>query len=151
MAGTNPSFSASTVRAALRLAMTMGAPTKVADQVTFRWTAAKTAQVPSDPAGVPYDLTVSATPALTPPDTVIPVSVRFSAAAAIDTRLGEFDPSRLVLEVIDEDYAKVIGADRILFNQNEYTIDFVETEGLFDLTMHRIYARSASTGAHNVH
>jgi hypothetical protein len=150
MAGSNPSFDASAVRTALRTAMTMGAPGNPVDQVTFRWTPTKTpTQAPTDPSGVPYDFSAGAL-VTGPPDVQIPAAVRFTPGAIADTNVGEFDPTKLVLEVLDEDFVLVTGADTVLYNQISYQIDYAVSQGLFDLTVWTIYCRSVSAGDHKL-
>jgi hypothetical protein len=149
MAGTNAGFDAAAVRTALRTAMTMGAPGNPVDQVTFRWTPAKSTQAPTDPGGIPYDYTASVT--VTPKaDVLIPAGVRFTPSTSYDTNVGEFDPSKLVLEVLDEDYVKVQGADTVLYNQIAYEVEFTVSQGLFDLTVWTVYCRSSIAGDHRV-
>lgn len=150
MAGTNPAFNASKVRDALRTAMGIGAPSNPDDQITFRWTPSKTAMGPADPAGIPYDLHSRAASTSSLPDVKVPAGARLTASAPVDTQIGEFDPTKLVLTVLDEDYAQIQGADKVLYCGNTYDIEFAYAEGLFDMTSWTIICRTPTPGAHKI-
>ena len=142
MAGTNPGFNAAAFRTAIIDAMTMGLPSETQDRATFRWNKERTFNT-VDPAGTPYDLTAAPLTDTTPDDVLIPCAVEFSArpAGSLDTTVGEFDTSRVVITVLDEHYPQVEGADGVLLGQNTYEIQFVAPPiGLFEVTVYQVYA-----------
>lgn len=151
MASSTPQFDPEVFRTNIHFAMTMGQPTNVPDQVTFRWSPTKTGTGPSDPGGVPYDLTQPATIVNPHPDVVVPCAVRFTPGAIEDTPIGEMDPTKMVLTLLDVDFAQVIGADTVLYGQHPYSVDFVAPPlGLFQVTVYEIYCRSIGVGPHAI-
>lgn len=153
MAGIDPTggFNAQTVRDALRAAMIMGQPGQVSKQATFRWPVSRTTVGPTDPAGIPYDLTQTPLTEKQHEDVIVPVAVRHVPGLVNDTPVGEFDPSMAVLTILDVDYKQVIGATQVLLGGIPFDIDFVAPPiGLFDLTVYEVHARSATMGNHEV-
>jgi hypothetical protein len=145
MAGTTDSraagFDAAGFRSAIRFAMNMGLPNATSERATFKWSTVRTFAT-ADPAGSPYDFSSTPTASVTHADVLIPVAVEFSArpAGSRDTAVGQFDSSRAVLTVLDEDYALVAGADLVLLGQNTYEIQFVGPPvGLFDVTIYQLF------------
>lgn len=142
MAGSNPAFDPAVFRQAIRDTMIMGLPNATAEKPTFRWNPDKTFTT-ADPAGQPYDLTASPVDTDAPPDVQIPCAVEFSArpAGSLDTVIGEFDTSRVIITILDEDYALIEGADQVLLGENTYNIQFVGPPlGLFEVTVYQLYA-----------
>lgn len=145
MAGTtdprSSAFNAATFRDAIRFAMDMGLPEATADRATFKWTPVKTYPNP-DGGGRPYNLTSTPTSTTTHADVQIPVAWEFVARQAQETNtsMGEFDASRIVMTILDDDYSKVVGADTVVLGGNTYTIDFVAPPmGLFSVTVFELY------------
>jgi hypothetical protein len=142
MAGTNSAFNATQFRQVIRETMLMGMPNAVQERATFRWDPAKSYPV-ADPAGNPYDLTSAPTTTTTHADVQVPVAVEFSArpAGSMDTVMGEFDTSRVIITVLDEDYEQIVGADLVIMGGNTYDIQFVGPPiGLFEVTVYQLYA-----------
>ena len=150
MAGTSDvraaGFDASSVREALRFAMSMGLPDEEAQRVTFRWTTTNTYDL-ADNTGTPYDLTAVPTDVQTKDDVLIPAAVEFMSARSFSsdsgTVFGEFQTPSAVITVLDEDYVSVVGADQVLLGGNTYKVIYVEPPlGLFDLTVYMIHVRA---------
>lgn len=142
MAGTNPSFDAALFRQAIRDTMIMGLPNATQEKPTFRWSPEKTFTT-ADPAGAPYDFTASPVTTVAPADVQVPVAVEFSArpANSIETGMGEFDASRVIITALDEDYALIQGADQVILGGNTYDVQFVGPPiGLFEVTVYQIFA-----------
>lgn len=144
MAGTDPRFPAQRFRDAIRFAMHMGLPNAVQERITFRWTTQKTFST-HDPAGRPYNW--GSTPATTTShaDVLIDCAVEFTArpAGTRDTALGEFDTSRAVVTILDEDIDSVSGADTAIIGGNEYEILFTAPPmGLFEVTVYQLYLQA---------
>lgn len=122
--------------------MNMGLPNATVERATFKWETVRT-YTTADPAGNPYDYTATPAATVTHADVSIPVAVEFSArpAGSRDTSVGQFDASRAVITVLDEDYEQVEGADIVMLGENTYEIEFVGPPlGLFDVTIYQIYA-----------
>lgn len=142
MAGSNPNFSPAAFRTAIIDAMNMGLPVDPAERATFRWHKQQTFNT-VDPTGTPYDLTASPVTDTTPNDVQIPVAVEFSArpAGSLETSIGEFDTSRVIITVLDEHYPSIEGADEVILGGNTYDVNFVAPPvGLFECTIYTLYA-----------
>lgn len=134
-------FSATAFRDAIRFAMNMGLPDATVDRATFKWTPVKTYTRP-DTGGRPYNLTSTPVSTVTHPDVQIPVAWEFAARQGLEeqTAMGEFDPTRIVMTILDEDYAQVQGADTVEMGDNVYIINFVAPPtGLFEVTVYTVY------------
>lgn len=142
------SFNASRFRTAIRNTMTMGMPNANADKATFRWTPRNTYN-PQDPEHDPYTFTQAAINTWSHADVVVPVAWEFSArpSASLETTVGEFDMSRVVITMLDVDFATISGVqatpvlpDLVLLGGNTYIIEFVAPPvGLFDVDVYQIY------------
>lgn len=143
MAGASPLFDADLFRTQIRATMTMGLPGNVADRATFRWRA-DTTYSSEDSANKPWLWTESPATNLVHADVQVPVAMEIMRTAEQDgTSVGDFEAVRVVLTLLDVDYAQVIGADVVLLGQNVYNIDFIEPPiGLFDVTVYRFHLRA---------
>lgn len=142
MVGSNPAFDPAVFRASIRSTMNMGLPVPVEERPTFRWSV-KADYAIEDPASKPYNWTATPTNVETHPDVQVPCAVEFAArpAGSTETTLGQFDVSRVIVTILDEDYAQVRGADVILVGTNTYDVDFVGPPlGLFEVTVYQIFA-----------
>jgi hypothetical protein len=146
VAGVSPDFDAAGFRTAIQAVMQMGTPQ--ATPPIFRWTP-QPVYTSADPAGRPYSFTepaVVATPAATTyPDVVVNCAVAPATATPEETAMGEFDVTKVVITLLDVDYALISGppaADTVIFGGNiPYTIDYVAPpEALFNVTIYTIYA-----------
>ncbi len=85
------------------------------------------------------------------PDVQIDCAVRYTKAQVGDTPVGEFDIDHPVLTILDEDYLKVRGADRVLLGGTVYRVDYVAPpEALFDLGVYTVYLVSDTVGDHKL-
>jgi hypothetical protein len=144
MAGSNAAFNPGEFRTAIRDAMNMGLPANVSERATFKWNVERTYTV-ADPGDNPYDWNDTPVSTTTHADVQIPVAVEFTARAsdAGANNIGSFDPSRVTLTVLDEDYALVQGADEVLLGGNAYVIRYVAPPlGLFEVTVYQIFAEA---------
>lgn len=148
MAGTDQDFNAAEFRDAIHLAMRMGLPEETDQRITFRWSSERT-YARADPAGHTYDFTQAPTATVTVADLQVDCAWEFVArpAGSDETVLGQFDESRIVVTLLDEEYDEVLDhgdgtlPDQIVAGLNVYNVDF-ETPpvGLFDVTVHQLYA-----------
>lgn len=142
MAGSHPAFNAANFRNTIRSTMEMGLPTATADRPTFQWKTERDYAI-DDPAQNPYDWTATPTSTVTHADVQVACAVEFSArpAGSVDTPLGQFDTSRVVLTLLDEDYELIEGANRVVIGGNPYEVDFIAPPtALFEVTIYTIYA-----------
>lgn len=150
---TNPDFGASftlevaeIVRQNLKSAMQMGAPIDPADRATFQWNILRTYDtaggVAVDPAGRPYDFSVTPETVDEHPDVQIDVAYQFIEHQPTGTALGQMDNPRVEITVLDVDYALVEGASKVLLGGNQYEIDFWKVDGLFSLGVWTCYAHA---------
>lgn len=144
MAGSDPRFDPARFRDAIHFVMQMAAPEDTSERVTFRWETEKTF-TQADPAGRPY--LWSSTPATSTPhaDVQIDCVVEFSArpAGSRDTPFGQFDTSRAVISVLDDDFSTIQGADLAIINGNTYEIQFVGPAiGLFEVTLYQLFCEA---------
>lgn len=146
MAGTDPRFNAANFRTNIRFAMTMGLPESTSDRATFQWDTRRTFLTP-DAGGEPFDWTATAATTTTYPDVRIPCAVESTAGPSVNGPMGQFDVSRVVITVLDTDFALLtvggVFANRVLLGQNSYEIDFIAPPlGLFDVTIYQIHAKA---------
>lgn len=143
MAGSSSLFDATLFRSQIRATMTMGLPGTVADRATFRWTPNKTYSK-QDSDAKPWTWTEVSVTDVVHSDVQIPVALEIlRTVEQAGTSLGDFNIPKVILTILDVDYALVVGADVVLLGQDEYNIDFVEPPiGLFDVTVYRLHLRS---------
>lgn len=142
MAGSNPAFDPEVFRQAIRSTMVMGLPPTESDRATFIWDRVTDFAV-KDPKGRPYNWTASPTVEETHDEVQIACAVEFAArpAGSVDTTLGQFDISRAVITILDEDYEEIVGATHVKLGGNLYLIDFVAPPlGLFEVQVYQLYA-----------
>lgn len=142
MAGTNAAFNSTLFRSAIKSAMNMGLPEDTAQRATFRWTPVRAFGV-EDPGSKPYNWSSTPTSEVLHADVQIDCAVEFSSrpAGSRDTVVGQFDTSRAILTILDEDFPSIEGATHVLLGGNTYEIQFVAPPmGLFDVTVYQIYA-----------
>lgn len=106
-------------RDGIHLAMRMGSPNQALDKATFRWDLVRTYK-PQDPARQPYHWTEVPETDLTHPDVVVDeVAVEYGGGGRSEagTSVGNFVPLRAHLTMLDEDRARVEGANWCLLHQ----------------------------------
>lgn len=147
MAGTNLAFNASEFRTSIRQTMEMGMPTAVGDRLTWHWNRDRTFN-PDDPVGNPYAWTqptvtdVPGNPDEPDGSLVVTYALEFSSrlSSSDETPLGQFDTSRAVVTLLDEEYALISSADYASISGSIYEIDFSGPPmGLFEVTVHQVY------------
>jgi hypothetical protein len=140
-------FDAEAFRENIRQTMKMGMPINVSDQLTWRWKRVRTYS-PEDQAHNPYDWTeptdTDAPGNADEPDgeLVVDYAVEFSArpAGSVDVAAGQFDTSRAIVTLLDEDYEQMKTADYATMGSTTYDIDFTGPPmGMFSVGVYTIY------------
>jgi hypothetical protein len=137
-------FNAAEFRDAIKFAMHMGLPEDTNERATFQWTPQKTYSK-TDAAGRPLSWTAAPLTTNEHEDVQIDVAVEFQRYTSGEgiTSIGEFHATSAVLTVLDDDYAEVEGADKVLLGGNTYTIEYVAPpDGMFGVTVYQIYLRA---------
>lgn len=142
---TDPSFGAgfdaAAFRSAIQSTMEMGLPQDTSERVTFRWNVERSFSQ-ADPSGKPYSWTATPMTETAPTDVQIPAAVEFTArpAGTVDTPIGQFDATRVIITVLDTHYPAVQDADLVVIDGDDYQIDFWGPPiGLFDVTLYQCY------------
>lgn len=149
MAGSDPRFPADQFRDAIRFAMTMGTPNKVADRATFRWIEERT-YTSQDPAGRTYDWATPPAATVAIADLQLPCTVETPKSTTEDgTALGSFDPSKATVTLLDTEYDALLahGAgrlpDQVIIGQTTYVVRFEgDPMGLFDVDTHQLHCET---------
>lgn len=144
MAGKHPSFNAKEFREAITFAMNMGLPEDKKERITFRWTPNRVYEN-TDAGGNPWSWSSQPTSEEIKEDVQVPAAVEFSArpAGSVDTPIGQFDTSRVIVTLLDVDFDKIQGADLFILDNNEYDVQFVGPPlGLFNVTVYQIFAEA---------
>lgn len=156
MAGEDPTggFNGDDFRTNIRAAMLMGLPVDQAQRPIFLFPRERTYAI-EDKAGQPFDWTEApATDTNTLPNeprqvkcgtASTEVLCAFEAAGgrggtqSSETPFGDFDSERLVFTVLDVDFLKIDGFDRVQMGDAIYRYQFEEPRiGLFDVTVHQL-------------
>lgn len=140
--GFGSGFDPDAFREAIRATMTMGLPETVSERATFRWKTERTYDV-EDQKHNPYSWDDTPATELAYDDVRVPVAVEFSSGYGVagGTTIGQFDATRVVITVLDVDYALIEGADLVLLGGNTYNIDYIAPPvGLFEVTVYMIHA-----------
>lgn len=146
MAGKNPGNASfgKDFRKNIRFAMNMGAPPLVEERATFFFPNVLMYQSPDDEAdtdesGTPFDPSIPVTQ-VTPQSVQVPCSVEYYDAQGVLTDFGMVTPSRAVITLLDEDYAKVkecayvvLGGERFIYRNTQ------APEGLFDVGLYTMH------------
>lgn len=140
-------FNADLFREAVGFAMDMGAPDSESERLTFRWNTVKTF-TNADPAGKPFDFGSTPTSVQSKDDVVARGAVDFASRSnsATGNSVGEFNNPRVVITMLDDDYALIVDEDlglpdEIIFDGDIYNFDYVAPpQGLFAVTIYTIYA-----------
>lgn len=154
MAGEDPSgaFDADTFREEIRAAMLMGLPENRNMRPIFLFPRERTYDK-ADKSGVPWDFSA---PPVTDTGTDLGHAIYCGensneilctweagggrgGTQSNETPFGDFDALRLVITMLDVDFAKIGGFDRVLMSGAEYRYQFDEPRiGLFDVTVHQL-------------
>lgn len=137
-------FDADAVRAGLRLAMQVGLPTLASDQPTFFMPTVVTTsgshsvdgqQVPYDPA---YQPTRSALD-----KRQVPCAIEYHDGPGKIENFGVVTPSKVVLTLLDQDYAAVQGFAFVVITGQKFNYAFTEPgQGLVDVGVYRVHCRA---------
>lgn len=139
MAGSNAGFDADGFRDNIRLAMAMGAAPDVENQVAFHFPSQLVYNASADGAHVPFDPAATIT-RTEPPPVRVDCAVQYVDEENQPSSFGLLAPSRLIITLLDEEYAKVKHCSYVVAQGDRY--DYRRTEppsGLFDVgvfTMH---------------
>jgi hypothetical protein len=138
MAGTDPSFDSGAFRTAIRAAMQMGLPSDPTQAITFRFDETLAFPV-HDPAAHPYNWTEAPATDVAKRDVQVPAAVQWAAGTVTENPIGAFDTSRVVVTILDVDYALVAGCNEVLINGTHFVIDTIGPPlGLFDVEAMRL-------------
>lgn len=141
MAGTDIGFDENAFKTAVRFAMRMGSPNRVAEKVTFRWNKAQTFG-PQDPARKPYHWNEVPLTDTSVPDIVLEeVAVDYKHGVEQSNALGTFAPLTAELTMLGEDHDKVLGADQILIGGDIYDVVLTTVEALFSVDVYTIHVK----------
>lgn len=128
----------------MHFVMQMATPTQVNERVTFKWNVEKT-YAHADPAGRPYAWNQTPSVVTAHDDVQVDCVIEFSArpAGSRDTPFGQFDTSRAVISLLDDDFPTIQGANTAVINGNTYDIQFVGPAiTLFDMDMYQLFCEA---------
>lgn len=132
-------FPSDEFRSAILNTMVMGSPNKTVDKPTFYWNTDKTYTV-QDRNKKPYTLgSVEPVEDNTPDPVVATVAVEYVQRNPALTGMGDFDKSRAILTILDEEYQKIEGADWVTLGGDKYEIKYVTVDGLFDVDVYTMH------------
>lgn len=141
MAGADPtgSFNAAETRATLRATMAMGLPNAVAMRPTFYFPNDDTFAQASM-SGKPWDWTAAVVE--NDPDRApvqVPCAIEVDGTAVNLNAIGNFNPQRAVLTILDVDYAKVRGFSEVKMKGAVYRYSkLIDVIGLYDMDTYLI-------------
>lgn len=140
MAGTNPAFNAGAFRTAIKNTMRMGAPNATNDRVTFRWKIVNT-YAHQDAATNPYDWGDAPATHTQHADVLVDAAVApLGQAVAEYASVGELNPQKIELTLLDVDFAQVDGAAFVLWGEALFVIDYVAPPiALFDVNVYSVF------------
>ncbi len=130
----------------IKFAMSMGAPNKTADKVTFYWEPNRTFTNP-DVHGNPYNRKQTPASSNTPDPVIVDVAVEFVPRSTMSggTPVGDFETPRAVLTLLGDEYEQVKTADYVTMGGNKYFIDFVAPPmALFSVDVYQIHVSAES-------
>lgn len=150
MAGSDSRFDASAFRDAIHFAMEMGRPDITNEYGEFRWKTERTFSAGADSSGSPLDWSASPTTEQELDPVTVPVALEFVSKGGDtqDTRLGQFDVSRCIVTLMDEDYDALLVYDSVLptqvvFDEAIYDIQFwAPPMALFDVNIYQAHCQA---------
>jgi hypothetical protein len=140
MAGTNRGFNPNTFRDAIRFVYTMAAPPDPDRQVVFHFEGTTSWSHPEiDSDNVPFDPTARKTTTVTKPPIKVPCQVESAEDNGDDTPFGTVIATRIIITLLDEDYAKVEDCTFVVFDGDKYIRELIAAPiGLFNVGLHSI-------------
>lgn len=141
-------FDATEVRAGLRLAMRVGLPPLTEDQPAF-YLPQSFDPVPNealDQEGVPFD------PTYRPTKTArvikhVPCAIEYHDGQGKLEAFGVIQPTKVVLTLLDQDYAQVEGFDFVVIGGTKYFRRHTETpKGLVTVGLFKVHCESEDEG-----
>ena len=141
-------FDAAGFRAAIRFAMTMGAPPDPTRQARFVFPAAgKTywkngveivTPPRTDREGRPLDPEIEIRET-TPVEVSVNCAVELTRAEASELPVGRFRAIKAIVTILDEEFAQITGCKELVFNQDRYVFGYGEYGlGMFDVGVHTL-------------
>ena len=154
MAGTNASFDATEFRDGIELAMTMSLPNEESLRATFHFPLTTSyVDQNGDPVinpkvdqdGSPLDpsIRIVRTPSADPVQ--VPVAIEFAVATPQELPVGQFEPTRATLTILDRHWPAVQDAHEVSLGGDRYVIAYrLPPIGIFEATIHQVqcYAKS---------
>lgn len=139
MAGFNPDFDSSEFRTGIRFAFEMGAPVEIGDQATFFFPNQLVYNRPVDDEFTPFD--PQATVTTVPPRPVkVLCGIEYQGAEGQAIVFGTVTASRLVITLLDEEYALVQGCSYVVVGGERYNYRRTEKpNGLFDVGLYLLH------------
>lgn len=145
MAGTSPDFDPDQFRADIRAAMLMGQALDAAQRPTFRWKPVRTF-ASSDRAGQPWDPNTTATTTTDRDDVQVLCAVEEvggQTSAGDELSIGTVDRDRLVIVLLDEEYAEVADFELVDIGGDTYTRSKeLAPIALHDVGVHRVVVQA---------
>lgn len=138
MAGTNTDFNANEFRSGISFAFGMAAPGP-AEAVTFHFRPTVSSTAVLDDEDVPFDPAAALSTSVADPIQV-PCGVQYQDEHGQLVRsLGVLKPSRIIVTLLDTDYAKVKDCTHITLAGDHYDrAALYPPSGLFDVTLYRL-------------
>lgn len=141
-------FDATDVRNGLRTAFRVGMPPLTAEQPVFFIPSVPLVQTEAvDGDGVPFDPDYQ--PARTPPRQVkgVPCAIEYRDGEGKLENFGVVSPTKVVLTLLDEDYAKVKDFEWVVISGVRFWYRRTETtKGLVSVGLYRIHCTSEDEG-----
>lgn len=139
MAGRNPGFDPREFREGIHFAMQMGAPPLEENQAVFRFPSTLVYNAAVDEGETPFD--PDATVTRTEPTPVkVPCAIEYYDSTGQLLTMGIHQPSQVKVTLLDEDYAKVEGFDRVVIAGDTYFRRRTQPpSGLFDVGLFEIW------------
>lgn len=143
MAGPNPpGFDPDAFREGIHFAMRMGAPPEADNQATFLFPSRlvfEDASERTDAAGVPFDPELPVRRENRDPVRV-PCAVEYFDERGQATNLGDLHATRVLITLLDEDYAQVEDCNAVVLGGDKYLRRRTQPpSGLFDVGLFQIW------------
>lgn len=128
--------------------MAVGAPANAADQpVFFMPQPSVTSGGPADQEGVPFSPTSRIVHPPRPKVSNIPCAIEYRDSEGALSNFGVIVPSRVVLTLLDQDYAAVKGFDYVVIGGTKFNYRRTETpKGLVSVGLYRVHCTSEDEG-----